>query len=136
MIATILGWLTGGFADKLVGLGQAYFNKQISQAQYKAEVKKAASEAAAKVEASWADAAKGISASTHDMLKATPVMQRAFAIVLFLQVFVLVFYQIIAPAFTVITGTAWPDPGVTLEWCYLLIGAMVGAGPFVFRRGA
>ena len=136
MIGTILGWLTGGFADKLVGLGNAYFQKQISAAQYEAEVKKAASEAAAKVEASWADAAKGISASTNDMLKATPVMQRAFAIVLFLQVFVLVFYQLIAPAFTIITGTVWPDPGVRLDWAYLLVGAMVGAGPFVFRRGA
>lgn len=136
MIGTILGWLTGGFADKLVGLGQAYFNKQISQAQYEAEVKKAASEAAAKVEASWADAAKGISASTNDMLRATPIMQRAFAIVLFLQVFVLVWYQLGAPAYAIITGTAWPDPGVTLEYAYLLIGGMVGLGPFVFKRGA
>ena len=134
MIATILGWLTGGFADKLIGLGNAYFQKQISAAQYEAEVKKAASEAAAKVEASWADAAKGISASTNDMLKATPVMQRAFAIVLFLQVFVLVWYQLGAPAYAIITGTAWPDPGVTLEYAYLLIGGMVGLGPFVFRR--
>lgn len=134
MLSSILSWLTGGFVDKLVGLGNAYFQKQISQAEFESRVKIAAQEASAKVEASWADAAKGISASTNDMLKATPVMQRAFAIVLFLQVFVLVFYQIVAPAFEVITGTAWPDPGVTLEWCYLLIGAMVGAGPFVFRR--
>jgi len=134
MLSSILSWLTGGFVDKLVGLGNAYFQKQISQAEFESRVKIAAQEASAKIEASWADAAKGISASTNDMLKATPVMQRAFAIVLFLQVFVLVFYQIVAPAFHVITGTAWPSPGVTLEWAYLLVGAMVGAGPFVFRR--
>jgi hypothetical protein len=51
------------------------------------------------------------------------------------QLFVLLWYQIGAPAYLVITGTAWPSPGVTLEWSYLLVGAMVVAGPLVFRRG-
>ena len=136
MIGTVLGWLTGGFADKLVALGQSYFQKQISAAQYEAEVKKAASEAASKVEASWADASAKIAASTGDMIKSSAILQRAWAITLFLQVAVLVFYQLVAPAFAVITGQAWPDPGVSLEWAYLLVGAMIGAGPLVFRRGS
>lgn len=136
MIGAILSWLTGGFADKLVSLGQAYFQKQITQAQFEAEVKKAAQEAATKTEQAWADASAKIAASTGDMVKSSPILQRAWAAVLFLQVVVLVFYQLGAPAFAVITGRAWPDPGVSLEWAYLLIGAMIGAGPFVFRRGA
>jgi hypothetical protein len=135
MLGTLLSWLTGGFVDKLVGLGQAYINKSVTEAQYRAEVEKATQDAARQIEAAWADASSKIAASTQDALKASPILQRAWSAVLFLQVAVLVFYQVGAPAFQVITGTAWPDPGVTLEWCYLLIGAQLGAGPLVFRRG-
>lgn len=135
MIGAILSWLTGGFVDKVVDLGKAYFAKQITEAEFEAKVKIAAQDTAGKIEASWAEASAKIAASTGDMVKASPVLQRAWAAVLFLQVTVLVWYQIGAPAYAVITGTSWPDPGVTLEWAYLLVGAMVGAGPFVFRRG-
>lgn len=131
----LVNWLTGGFADKIIDLGKAYFEKQISEAEFEAGVRKSAQETAAKIEASWADAAKSIAASTGDMVKSSPILQRAWAAVLFLQVAVLVWYQVGAGAFDVITGTAWPDPGVRLEWAYLLIGAMVGAGPLVFGRG-
>lgn len=136
MLASLLSWLTGGFVDKIVGLGQAYLQKQVTEAQFRAEVEKAAQETAAKVEQSWADASAKIAASTGDMIKSSAILQRAWAITLFLQVAVLVFYQLVAPAFAVITGQAWPDPGVSLEWAYLLVGAMIGAGPLVFRRGA
>lgn len=136
MLGTILSWLTGGFVDKLVSLGQAYINKSVTEAQYRAEVEKATQDAARQIETAWADASAKIAASTGDMVKASPVLQRAYAITLFLQLTVLVWYQIGAPAFQVITGTAWPNPGVTVEWAYLLVGAMIGAGPFVFRRGS
>ena len=134
MISTILSWLTGGFVDRIVDLGKAYLNQQVTEAQFRAEVEKAAQDTAGKIEASWADASARIAASTGDMVKASPALQRAWASVLFLQVAVLVWYQIGAPAYRVLTGTPWPDPGVTLEWAYLLVGAMVGAGPLVFRR--
>ena len=134
MLGTLLSWLTGGFVDKLVGLGQAYISKSVTEAQYRAEVEKAAQDAARQIETAWADASAKIAASTQDALKASPILQRAWAITLFLQVSVLVFYQIIAPAFAVITGTAWPSPGITLEYAYLLVGCMIGAGPLVFKR--
>lgn len=136
MLGVLLKWLTGGFVDKIVGLGEAYFRKEVSEAEFRAAVEKAASEAAAKTEAAWADAAAKIAASTGDMVKASPVLQRAWTATLFLQVFVLVWFQLGAGAFEVITGQAWPDPGVALEWAYLLVGAMIGAGPLVFRRGS
>jgi len=136
MLGTLLKWITGGFVDKLVTLGQSYFQQKISEAEFRAEVEKASQDAARQIEQAWADASAKIAASTADMVKASPILQRAWASVLFLQVAVLVFYQLIAPAFTVITGTVWPDPGVSLEWAYLLVGAMIGAGPFVFKRGA
>lgn len=134
IIASILSWITGGFADKLVDLGKAYMQKQITEAEFEAKVRIAAQEAATKVEASWADALKSTTESVQQTLRQSVILQRAYAITLFLQVSVLVWYQIGAPAFQIITGTVWPSPGVTLEWAYLLIGAMVGAGPLVFKR--
>ena len=136
MLGTLLKWITGGFVDKLVSLGQSYFQQKISEAEFRAEVEKASQDAARQIEAAWADASAKIAASTADMVKASPILQRAWAAVLFLQVVILAWYQIGSPAFYIITGTHWPDPGITLEWCYLLIGAQLGAGPFVFRRGS
>jgi len=136
ILSSIVSWVTGGLVDKVIGLGEAYFNKEISRAEFESRVKIAAGETAAKIEQSWAQAASDIAKSTSETLKASPVMARAFAIVLFLQLFVLVWYQIGAPAYLVITGTAWPSPGASVEWAYLLIGGLVGIGPFVFRRGS
>lgn len=134
MIASLLKLLTGGLVDKVIDLGQAYFNKQISEAEFRSRVAIAAQETAAKIEASWAQAASETAKATHGSLASSPILQRAWAAVLILQVVVLVWYQLGAPAYLLITGAAWPDPGVSLEWAYLLVAAMIGAGPLVMRR--
>jgi hypothetical protein len=134
VIAAIVKLLTGGLVDRVLDLGQAYFRKEISEAEFESRVKIAAQETAAKVEESWAEAAASTARATQSTLKASPILQRAWASVLFLQAAVLVFYQVGAPAYQVITGTAWPSPGISLEWAYLLIAAMIGAGPLVMRK--
>lgn len=134
MIAAIVKILTGGLVDKVFDLGQAYLTKQISEAEFRAKVEIAAQETAAEIEKSWAQASTDTAKATQATLKASPILQRAWAAVLFLQVVVLVWYQIGAPAFQVITGTAWPNPGISLEWAYLLVATMIGAGPLVLRR--
>lgn len=135
ILTAVLNWLTGGFVDKVVDLGKAYFAKEISEEQFRSEVAKSANETAAKVEASWAEATAKTAASTADMVRSSAILQRAWSAVLFLEVFVLFWYQIAAPAFELITGVRWPDPGISLTWAYLLVGAQLGAGPLVFRRG-
>lgn len=134
MIAAIVKILTGGLVDKVFDLGQAYLKKEISEAEFRSRVEIAAQETASEIEQSWAKAATDTAKATQATLAKSPVLQRAWAAVLFLQVFVLVWYQIGAPAFAVITGTVWPDPGVSLEWSYLLVATMLGAGPLVLRR--
>ena len=134
MIAAIIKLLTGGLVDKVFDLGQAYLTKQISEAEFRAKVEIAAQETAAEIEQSWAQAATDTAKATQATVKASPILQRAWAAVLFLQVVVLTFYQIGAPAFQIITGTVWPSPGISLEWCYLLVATQLGAGPFVFRK--
>jgi hypothetical protein len=134
----ILGFLakilTGGLLDKLL---EAYSLRQqgkISEAEFRSRVEIATRESEAKIEESWAEAASDAVMATHASLGGSPILQRAWASVLFLQVTVLVWYQIGAPAFQVITGTAWPSPGISLEWAYLLVATQLGAGPLVFRK--
>lgn len=134
LLAKIVSWLTGGFVDRIVGLAESYIKTEGDKARFESEVRQAAQEAAASVQKAWAEASASIVASTQDTLKASPILQRAYAIVLFLQLVVLVWYQIGAPAYQVVTGTSWPAPMASIEWAYLLIGAMVGAGPLVFKR--
>jgi len=134
VIGAIVKILTGGLVDKVFDLGQAYLNKQISEAEFRSRVEIAAQETAAEIEQSWAKAATDTAKATQATVKASPILQRAWAAVLFLQIVVLMWYQIGAPAYQVITGTAWPDPGVSLEWAYLLVATMIGAGPLVLRR--
>lgn len=134
MIAAIIKLLTGGLLDKVLDLGRTYITSQTDRAEFEKQVRIAAQDAEAKAEQAWADAATKITASTQDTLKASAILQRAFSIVLFMQLFVLVWYQVGTPCFEIITGRPWPAPGASIEWAYLLIGAMVGAGPFVFKR--
>ena len=136
MLTAVLDFLTGGLVDKVLELGKAYVGKQISEAEFKSRVQIAADEARARVEGAWAATAAETARATQGALKASPVLQRAWSAVLFLEVTVLVWYQIGAPAFLVITGTPWPSAGVTLEWAYLLVAAQLGAGPLVFRRAS
>jgi hypothetical protein len=114
--------LTGGILDKLLDAYKLFQEGKISEAEFRSRVQIAAEETAA-------ETAK----ATHDSLGKSAILQRAWASVLFLQAAVLVWYQVGASAFQLITGVAWPSPGISLEWAYLLVGAMIGAGPLVMR---
>jgi hypothetical protein len=134
IVAKIAGWITGGLVDKVLEAYKAHRAGQASEAEFESRVKIAAQETAAKIEQSWAQAVADATKAAHESLGKSPILQRAWASVLFLQVVVLVWYQIGAPAFQVITGTVWPHPGLSLEWAYLLVATMIGAGPLVLRR--
>lgn len=123
MIAGVIAKiLTGGLLDKLLEAYKLRQDGKISEAEFRAQVQIAAEETAAET-----------ARATHDSLGKSAILQRAWAATLFLQVGVLVFYQLIAPGFQIVTGTAWPNPGISLEWAYLLVAAMIGAGPLVMR---
>lgn len=126
--------LSGGFLQQIAEIYRLRQEGKISEADARAREQIAVQEAAAKVEESWAEAAASTTRATQSTLKSSAVLQRAWAAVLFLQVSALFWYQVGAPAFQVLTGVAWPDPGISLEWAYLLIATMIGAGPLVLRK--
>lgn len=132
--AKIASWVTGGLVDKILEAYRIHKEGKTSEAEFEAQVKMSAQETAAKIEESWAEAAADTAKATQATLAKAPILQRAWAAVLFLQVVVLVWYQLGASAFQLITGVAWPHPGISLEWAYLLVATQLGAGPLVFRR--
>lgn len=134
MMNFIIKLLTGGVLDKVIDVYNSYRQGQISMAEFEAKVKIASSDAQAEVDKAWAENAAKITESVQTTVRGSKVIQKAYAIVLFLQLFVLVWYQFGTSAFVLATGVPWPAPMASIEWAYLLIGAMIGAGPFVYKK--
>lgn len=131
--AAIIKILTGGLLDKITGLADSYMKGQITRAQFDAEVKIEAGKAGVEIEQAWAKASTEQYESIQKTLRASVILQRAYAVVMISQLFVLVWYQIGAPAFLLVTGTAWPSPGTTIDWAYLLLAITIGGGSLVSR---
>lgn len=133
MIGTIISVLTGGLLDKVTGLAHAYLNKEITKSEFESRVKIAHEDATAKMDMAWTAAQADMQESLMATIRVSPVMQKAFAVVLFMQVFVLVWYQIGTPCYQIITGTPFPEPMANIEWAYLLVGGMTGVGAYIFK---
>jgi hypothetical protein len=133
MLAALLKLLSAPFVDKIAGIAQAYFNKQISEAEFRSRVEIAVQENNAEIEKAWADAAAKQYAEFQETARQSPVIARAYAAVIVTQLFVLVWYQWGASAFSLFTGTAWPSAGATVDWAYAILALCLGGGAFVFR---
>lgn len=125
---------TSGLADKLLELYKLRQDGVISEAEFKSKVEVAKQEANAQVQKAWAEASSKIMESVQQTVRTSPVIQKAYAIVMFMQLFVLVWYQVCVSAFKLATGIEWPAPGASIEWAYLLIAAMIGVGPLVYKK--
>lgn len=137
MITAIGGFiakiLTGGMLDKITDLADSYMKGQITKAQFDAQVKIEAGKAGVEIEQAWAKASTEQYESIQKTLRASVVLQRAYAVVMISQLAVLCWYQVGAPAFLLVTGTAWPSPGTTIDWAYLLLAITIGGGSLVSR---
>lgn len=131
--AAIVKILTGGLLDKITGLADSLIKGQITKAQFDAQVKIEAGRVEADIERTWAEASSRQYESLQASLRSSVVLQRAYAVVMISQLAVLVWYQIGAPAFLLVTGSAWPNPGTTIDWAYLLLAITIGGGSLVAR---
>ncbi|MGY3605654.1 MULTISPECIES: hypothetical protein [unclassified Bradyrhizobium] len=140
MLSAIASALGGQIVDsllgKITGVFQAYFNKQITEAQLRAQLQTALVETFGEIEKAHADALAKTYASFMDAAKTSPLLQRVWAIATLSQLFVLLWHQFAIP-FIVFMGltTRYPSSGTTVEWAYLLVGALLGLGPLVLRNG-
>ena len=133
---SILNAFSGGLFTTISDLGKKLIDKQVSQADFDAQIKKHLLDSQTQIEQAWATASSAQFESFQATVRSSPIIQRGYIACLISQLFVLVWYQWGSPAFLLITGKPWPNPGATVEWAYLLLGVMLGAGPLVFNRGA
>lgn len=115
--------LTGGLVDRIVGLGKAWLQKEISEAEFRAEVEKSANDTAAR-----------ITESLQATIRSSPVLQRALAFVMVSQTLVLLLYQLGGPLWPMITGDVFPAPVITVEWAYALVGLCITGGAVMLRK--
>lgn len=134
IIAFITKIISMGLLDKFLELYKLKQAGRISEAEFQSKTDIALQESKADIEKVWAEASAKMTESAQATIRSSSLIQKAYAIVLFLQLFVLVWYQLGASAFTIITGAVWPVPMASIEWAYLLIAAMIGAGPLVYRK--
>lgn len=133
MIATIISVLTGGLFKSVENIFHDYANQKISVEEAKAKIATAQADAEARMEVAWTQAQAQMQESLMQTIRVSPVMQKMYVIVLFMQLGVLVWYQLGTSCWEVIVGTPFPPPMADIGWCYAIVGGMSGAAPFIFK---
>ncbi len=131
----LLPVLLGGMWPDLVKLFGKYNDGQISEATLRAEVEKLAISKSAEIDVAHLDAmSRGFSA----FMNAAPRskwLQLGWVVVVFSQLFVLVWYQWVVPWGDLVGWwDVYPSPGGTIEWAYALLSALFLGSPLVFSR--
>lgn len=126
------------FTDKIfasVGtIFQAYFNKQISQAQALAAVQEAIVGALKDIEVAYAQSLSSTFASFMGAVKESKVLQYGWLTVVLSQVTVLVVHQLIVPFAAVMGWLEHPwRSGTTIDYAYLLLSVCMGAGAIALK---
>lgn len=133
IIGALAAPIFGKLTDSVTDIAKSYFNKEISEAEFKSRTDIAVQDAFKAVEKAWAEAATKQFAEFQQTVRATPVVARAYAIVIVTQLFVLLWYQWGASAFKLVTGVNWPSPGTTVDWAYAILALCLGGGAFAMR---
>jgi hypothetical protein len=140
MLATIFSTigmpLINGILDKALDAFRAYENKQISVEQLKDQLYGLMLGAIKDIEVSHSETLAKTYASFMDAMKTSVLLQRVWAVVVLSQTFVLFWAQWCAPILYAygFMDRGW-HAGGTVEWAYLLVGALLGMGPMVLRSG-
>ena len=138
MLAAIFKALGGSFVEKLIdnatGLFDKYLQKQITKDQLQAQLLSLMVTTAGEVEKAHADSIAKTYASFMTAATQSPPMMRAWSIVVYSQLAVLLWHQVGIPA-VVFFGYKYPSSGTTVDWAYALLAGMLGLGAVALRAG-
>ncbi|MGL3107053.1 hypothetical protein [Bradyrhizobium sp. BR 1432] len=132
--------IINGLLDKALDAFMAYENKTISIEELRTRLYEAMLESVKAIEVAQAQALAQTYQAFITTIAQSPLMQRVWATVLS-QLFVLIYHQFGIPLIVLIIRAAYaprwqyPSSGTTVEWAYLLLGALMGLGPMVVRAG-
>lgn len=138
MLAAIFNALGGAFVTKLIdnatGLFDKYLQKQITKDQLQAQLLTVLVTTAGEIEKAHADSIAKTYATFMQAATQSPPMMRAWSIVVYSQLAVLLWHQIGIPA-VVFLGYKYPSSGTTVDWAYALLAGMLGLGAVALRTG-
>lgn len=116
---------------------QAYFNKQITEAELREKFQQALLTAFTQVESAYADSLNKTFASFMDAAKQSKLMQDVWACVALSQLAVLLWHQvgISTLCFFLANKSCWPSSGSTVDWAYALLALCLGGGAIALKSG-
>lgn len=130
----IISAIAGSLFDKLGSAWEAYMKKQITKEEMHAKIQVALMDSFADVEKSLMESMAKTYASFMETMAQSPLMQRAWSIVLYSQLFVLFWHQMVIPLLATL-GIKYASSGATVDWAYALIALCLGAPQIMSRIG-
>jgi hypothetical protein len=144
LVSLLGGPLIKSVVETFIGpaerLFEAYFQKQITKDQLAEKLGEAMLSSFASVEQAFQQALASTYASAMQAIGANARMQRVWATVALIELFVLFWHQFCIPAVTAVVrlthpGWNYPGSGATVDWAYALIALCLGAPAISARIG-
>ncbi len=132
----VLTSLINGLMGPLESIFHDYIQGKISKEQLQEKLQEAILAAFAQVETQFFDSLTKTYTSFIQAATTNPIMTRAWSVVLYSQLFVLVWHQFVIPAIVALGILKnYPSSGTTVEWSYALIALCLGAPAIASRIG-
>jgi hypothetical protein len=145
MLSAIFSSLGGAFFDKLFGnvrgILKDYRDQKISEAEMFTKLREAILLTVREVERDHAELTAKTFESFQTTLRGSDRMQRAWAILVYTELFVLFWHQWCIPFIVMVIRAngypnwSYPSSGSTVEWSYALLAFLFGAGAMLLRAG-
>jgi hypothetical protein len=119
----------------LTDVFQAYFNKQVSEAELREKLAAALLAAFVNVEKAYADSIARTFSAFMQAASQSRLMQAVWGAVALSQLLVLLWHQVGIPALVQLTGHAYASSGATVDWAYALVMFCLGGGAIALKSG-
>lgn len=130
----IISALIKGLMGPLESIYKDYIGGQISKEQLAEKLQEAILSTLAQIEVQFMDSITKTYTAFIQAAAQNPVMARAWSVVLYSQLFVLMWHQLIIPALATL-GVDYKSSGATVDWAYALVALCLGAPAIASRVG-
>lgn len=130
----VLTALAGALLGPIESIYKQYVAGQISKEQLAEKLQEALVDAFKDVDKTFLDSITSTYNTFITTAAQNPIMTRAWSIVLYSQLFVLLWHQLAIPALATL-GVQYKSSGTTVDWAYALVGLCIGAPALVSRIG-
>lgn len=131
----VLTALINGLMGPLESIFHDYTNGQITKEQLAERLQAAMLSTLAQIDAQFQDSLTKTYTAFLQAASTNPAMARAWSVVLYSQLFVLIWHQFCIPAIDLLFQVKYPSSGATVDWAYALVALCLGAPAIASRIG-